>query len=92
MKTKSTHLITILELLLEGKKLSSNDLFISNSNQYFVFLKKQGIALEEVWKPNVKNKGKHKERSLLKTENNLAKARSYLKYLKGIKSNESKES
>ena len=75
---KSSHLITILTLLLEGKKLSSNDMFASNSNQYFVQIKKQGIELIEVWKPNDTNRGQHKERSLHQTLENIKRAEVYL--------------
>ena len=80
---KSTHLITILTLLLEGKKLSSNDVFASNSNQYFSTIKKQGIELIEVWKPNSSNRGQHKERSLHQTLENIKRADSYLNELLG---------
>ena len=80
---KSSHLITVLTLLLEGKKLSSNDMFMSNSNQYFVQLKKQGIELIEVWKPNETNKGKHKERRLHQSIENIKRAEAYLNKLLG---------
>ena len=80
---KNTHTITILTLLLEGKTLSSNDMFVSNSNQYFVQIKKQGIELIEVWRPNTTNKGKHKERRLHQNKRNIERARRYLKKLLG---------
>ncbi|SFV58377.1 hypothetical protein MNB_SM-7-1335 [hydrothermal vent metagenome] len=80
---KSSHLITILSQLLEGKRLSSKDMFISNSNQYFVQIKKHGIELIEVWKPNITNKGKHKERRLHQSIENIRRAEAYLKKLKG---------
>ena len=86
---KSSHLITILTLLLEGKKLSSNDVFASNSNQYFGQIKKQGIELIEVWKPNDTNRGQHKERSLHQTIKNIKNAEVYLSKLLS-KSNASK--
>lgn len=75
---KSSHLITILTLLLEGKKLSSNDVFASNTNQYFGQIKKQGIELIEVWKSNDANRGQHKERSLHQTIENIKRADVYL--------------
>lgn len=71
-------MITILTLLLEGKKLSSNDMFASNSNQYFVQIKKQGIELIEAWKANETNRGQHKERSLHQTLENIKRAEVYL--------------
>ena len=80
---KSTHTITILKLLLEGKKLSSNDMFISNANQYFVHIKNQGIELVEEWKPNLTNDGRHKERRLLKSIENIKRAKAYLQILLG---------
>ena len=85
---RSSHMITILTLLLEGKKLSSNDMFISNSNQYFVQIKKQGIELIEVWKRNETNKGKHKERRLHQSIENIKRAEEYLNKLLGNKANE----
>ena len=84
-------MITILTLLLEGKKLSSNDMFMSNSNQYFVQLKKNGIELIEVWKPNSTNKGKHKERRLHQSIENIKRAEAYLNRLLG-KQNENRDS
>ncbi len=80
---KSTHTITILKLLLEGKKLSSNDMFISNANQYFVHIKNQGIELVEEWKLNLTNDGRHKERRLLKSIENIKRAKAYLQILLG---------
>ena len=79
----SSHLITVLTLLLEGKSLSSNDMFASNSNQYFVKLKKQGIELIEVWKANDTNRGQHKERRLHQSINNIKRAEEYLCKLLG---------
>jgi len=84
---KSSHLITILTLLLEGKKLSSNDMFASNSNQYFVQIKKQGIELIEVWKSNDTNRGQHKERSLHQTLENIKQAEVYLDRLLRVSTN-----
>jgi len=80
---KSSHLITILTLLLEGNTLSSNDMFMSNSNQYFNKLKKNGIELIEVWKANDTNRGKHKERRLHQSIDNIKRAEAYLCKLLG---------
>ena len=77
----STKMITLLTLLLEGKKLSSNDTFASNTNQYFNRMKKDGIELVEVWKPNATNRGKHKERSLHQSIDNIKRAEDYLSKL-----------
>ena len=84
MKSK-THTIRILERLLAGETISSNDVFASNSNQYFRQIKKNGIALIEVWQKNITNAGKHKERSLYWEKDNLLRAGAYLRKLKGIK-------
>ena len=56
-----------------------------NSNQYFAILKKHGIELVEVWKPNLTNAGKHKERSLHQTIDNIERAKKYLEALQGVK-------
>ncbi len=82
---KKTHTITILERLLAGEALVAMDQMASNSNQYFATIKKNGIALVEVWVPNATNTGKHKERSLYQTPENIKRAKAYLKRLKGKK-------
>ena len=82
--TKTTHLATILKELLDGKKMKSSDQFIVNANQYFGTIKKHGIELVEVWKPNLLNSGRHKERSLHQTIENIKKAEKYLLSLQGI--------
>ena len=79
---KTTHIITALEELLRGKKINYIP-YAKNSNQYFGIIKKQGIELVEVWKPNLTNKGTHKERSLHQTIENIQKAENYLARLKG---------
>ena len=79
----STHIITIMKKLLTGKSLTSSDMIASNSNQYFRTIKKNGIALIEVWKPNLINAGKHKERSLHQSIENISKAKHYLRALQG---------
>jgi len=83
---KSTHIITILKLLLAGEKVVSIDKLASNANQYFATIKKHGIELVEVWKPNLTNAGQHKERSLHQTIENIDKAKKYLEALQGVKS------
>ena len=88
--TKTSHLITILKELLNGSTMKSSDQFIVNANQYFVTLKKHGIELVEVWKPNLTNTGKHKERSLYQTIENINRAKKYLEALQGIKSKKDK--
>jgi len=82
---KSTHIITILKLLLAGEKVVSRDRLASNANQYFGTIKKHGIELVEVWKPNLTNAGKHKERSLHQTIENIERAKKYLEALQGVK-------
>ena len=72
----------ILEALLEGRKLCSNDVFASNSNQYFNEIKKSGIELIEVYKDNISNKGHHKERWLNQSIENIERAKNLLEKLK----------
>ena len=79
----STHIITIMRKLIAGKTLVSSDMRASNSNQYFGTIKKNGIELIEVWKPNLINAGKHKERSLYQSIENINRAKSYLRAIKG---------
>ena len=74
----------ILQELLKGKVLSSSDWMYSNTNQYFNDLKKRGIELVEVWKPNKTNKGKHKERKLYQSIENIRNAEKLLKQLRGV--------
>lgn len=83
--TTPTHLITILRKLLDGATMKSSDQFIVNANQYFGTIKKHGIELVEVWKPNLTNSGRHKERSLHQTIENIKRAEKYLLNLQGIK-------
>ncbi len=86
---RSSHIITILKQLLNGEALSSTDRLASNSNQYFGTIKKHGIALVEVWMPNRTNPGRHKERSLHQTIENIERAKRYLKALQGVKPEQS---
>ena len=90
--TKTSHIITIMQELLNGGVSSSIDAIASNRNQYYPTIKKQGIELVEVWKPNLTNKGTHKERSLHQTIDNIKRAENYLNKLLGKKSNEDKGS
>jgi len=85
-KAKTSHLITTLKLLLEGKALSSLP-NAKNFNQYPRIIKRQGIELVEVWKPNLTNGGRHKERSLHQTIENIEKAKQYLYELQGFSLN-----
>jgi len=80
---KSSHLITTLKLLLEGKRLSKLP-NAKNFNQYPNTIKKHGIELVEVWKPNLTNGGRHKERSLHQTIENIERAKQYLYELQGF--------
>ena len=82
---KASHVIKLLKKLLAGEIVTSSDHFASNSNQYFGTIKKHGIELVEVWRPNLKNAGRHKERSLHQRINNLQIAKKYLEDLQGIK-------
>jgi len=91
-KRATTYVIIALKQLLEGKTLTDLPP-AKNSNQYFSIIKKHGIELVEVWKPNLTNVGRHKERSLHQTIENIKRAKKYLDSLKGIKlKNESQES
>ena len=87
---KTSHIITILKELLNGSTIKSSDYFIVNSNQYFRAIKNQGIELVETWKPNLNNSGKHKERQLHQTIENIKLAESYLNSLASVKSKHTK--
>jgi len=84
MNTASSYILITLKRLLDGEKLS-NIPHAKNSNQYFNTIKKHGIELVEVWKPNLTNAGRHKERSLHQTIENIEKAKKYLDALQGVK-------
>ena len=90
-EAKTSHTITILRELLSGRVSISMDSKASNRNQYYAPIKKQGIELIEVYKPNLNNKGRHKERSLKQTTENVKRAEKYLNKLLG-KTNASKGS
>ncbi len=70
-----------MKLLLAGKKVVAEDSLASNANQYFRTIKKHGVELVEVWKPNITNAGRHKERSLYQTLENIDRAKKYLESL-----------
>jgi len=78
---KSSHIIIILKELLRGETSTAIDSKASNRNQYYGTIKKQGIELVEVWKPNLINSGRHKERRLHQTIENIKRAEDYLKNL-----------
>ena len=82
-QAKKSHIITIMQELLNGGVSSSIDAIASNRNQYYGTIKKQGIELVEVWKPNLTNKGQHKERRLHQTIENIKRAEAYLNKLLG---------
>jgi len=85
MSTKQSYLIIILIELLDGKTLTSSDKYWVNANQYFRTIKENGIELVEAWKPNLTNRGQHKERRLNQTIENIKRAENYLKNLQGTK-------
>lgn len=67
-----SYAVQILNEFLEGKTLTANgDKYGNNSNQYFDNIKNAGIVLIEWWEPNRKNRGRHKERKLLQTPENI---------------------
>ena len=78
-----THKAAILQRLLKGERIVSNDVMASNSNQYFREIKLEGIELVEVMEPNINNNGRHKVRSLHQSLDNIRRAEKYLKKLLG---------
>lgn len=80
---KESNLIKTLQDLLNGRALVSIDKNGSNFNQYFKWIKDKGIELDEVWKPNKSNNGRHKERRLVFTAENVKRAEDELKRLGG---------
>jgi len=79
-KKKLSHTAKILQKLLNGETLISSDVFASNTNQYFGHIKDQGIELVE-W--NDPTKGRHLNRKLNVTDENIARAKKYLHKLVG---------
>ena len=73
--------MNILIDLLDGKGLVSSDKYYSNTNQYFNKIKKRGIELVEMPVQNKHNSQKHLKRFLVKSEENIKKAKNYLDYL-----------
>ena len=84
MKKSTSYLIIALKRLLNRETLTELPP-AKNSNQYFGTIKKHGIELVEVWKPNLTNSGRHKERSLHQTIENIERTRKYLEALQGIR-------
>ena len=81
-KKKTSHTMKILIKFLNGETVISSDVFASNTNQYFGHIKDEGIKLIE-W--NDPKDGKHLKRKLETSEENIKKAREYLKKLGGSK-------
>ena len=75
-----------MQELLNGGTSTAIDSKASNRNQYYGVIKKQGIALVEVWEQNLTNSGRHKVRSLHQTPQNISRANEYLNKLLGRKS------
>ncbi|OCL95671.1 hypothetical protein [Aliarcobacter thereius] len=80
MQFKS-YTMNILIDLLDGKQLTATDKHYSNTNQYFNKIKKRGIELVEMPVQNKQNSQKHLKRFLVKSEENIKKAKDYLDYL-----------
>ena len=88
MSARNSYKIKALELFLEYETLTSNVNFLGiNPNQYFCEIKNNGIELIEIRVPNKTNKGTHKERTLLKSQENIIKAKKILAIWKRIKEN-----
>jgi hypothetical protein len=79
-KKKKTHTMKILIKFLNGETVVSSDIFASNTNQYFGHIKDEGIKLIE-W--NDPKEGRHLKRKLETSEENIKKAREYLRKLEG---------
>ena len=86
--TKQSHIITIMQELLNGGTSTAIDSKASNRNQYYGVIKKHGIALIEVWEQNLTNSGRHKVRSLHQSLENIKRAEAYLIKLLGKKPDE----
>lgn len=82
--SKNSYTLEILQRLLNGETLASADFFVSNCNQYFCEIKNNGVELLEVRVPNKTNKGTHKERTLLKNEENISRAKELLLKFKKV--------
>jgi len=80
-KKKPTHTTIILQKFLKGETIISSDVFASNTNQYFPPIKDQGIELIE-W--NDPTEGRHLKRKLNMTDENIERAKKYLKKLTGV--------
>jgi len=80
MKKKLSYTAKILQKFLNGETVISNDVFASNTNQYFGRIKDNQIELVE-W--NDPTEGKHLKRKLNMTDENIARARKYLQKITG---------
>ncbi len=88
MSDRDYYKIKALELFLEYETLTSSVKFLGiNPNQYFCEIKNNGIELIEIRVPNKTNKGTHKERTLLKSQENIIKAKKILAIWKRKKEN-----
>ena len=88
MSDRDYYKIKALELFLEYETLTSSVKFLGiNPNQYFCEIKNNGIELVEIRVPNKNNAGTHKERTLLKSKENIIKAKKILEIWKRKKEN-----
>ena len=88
MSDRDYYKIKALELFLEYETLTSSVNFLGiNPNQYFCEIKNNGIELVEIRVPNKTNKGTHKERTLLKSKENIIKAKKILEIWKRNRKN-----
>jgi len=83
MEAEKSHIMVIMQELLDGKASTAIDSKASNRNQYYLAIKKQGIKLIEEWVANFNNTGRHKVRSLDPTPENVERAKLYYKSLGG---------
>ena len=84
MEANQSYTVKALLMLIDGQKLSLIE-DAKNSNQYFNKLKNRGIELDEVSVPNIHNCQNHLERSLKQDEENIERAKQYLKRLQAMK-------
>ena len=88
MSARNSYKIKALELFLEYETLTSNVNFLGiNPNQYFCDIKTAGIELVEIRVKNKNNDGTHKERTLLKSKENIIKAKEILEIWKRKRKN-----
>ena len=88
MSDRDYYKIKALELFLEYETLTSSVNFLGiNPNQYFCEIKTAGIELVKIRVKNKNNDGFHKERTLLKSKDNIIKAKEILAIWKRKKEN-----